>query len=1037
MVALLLFACFPAFSLAQSDDTAADTVRDAILKRLRQLCVTDAALHGVLLRSAEAKDSSLKLSGLADDEEQRDALAEKAGKLIAEVPTWAKRYPKGVDVAALGLLPIRSKYLKALQRDFAQDAGPDEVKSLLRQTRLDDAYYDSTAGDLIVAGICVAGRDDIKAPDGSDPAAQARDKLARMIARLLEQDYDVPQWKQLELKVNARDVQVLANPVAEFQSKLTGGAKLNKVWVQRVRYDQDGVLRLEGLVGTDEREPLEQHFKTQFAAHPAVSAPDGAPRWSLAEMKSIAWPDWSKEMQKHLQARPEPLFRSTRLDRAYLAYSAQGILQLLCEGMCTFKSIRSHEDLRADIEARVKAECAKLLPGLEKHVKKANAREIHFVQPVETLQKGILESLHFDNVLITRAVYDAQGTLRIEGIANDKSQVAAIDQWLRDNQSTLPLFLGSREPKADLWSLRDLQVKSWPERLGKIQALFAGRGPLFQKIRLDRVYLSMTSGGLLQLHLDGISLDDRLKEKSEAIEEILRGQIKDDLAALWPEVGAAVGTRIQLTGIKYVDCTPALLQKQVAGLPALDGVRIDNAAFDAEGKLLLNGVWIGPDQQKQILDNLAEVLAASAPAPHQRGFSTKGLAALGSDRVLKQARQWVAATLDDVRLDRLYFDGQGQLRLAGIVPEPAVAKTVAEKLHKLLDGQPDKKLYHPPGRPVTKKDATAELAFNLTPRTAIAGHLIRMSTGPGATGWQGLWIERGYYAEGGTYILTGLVDSARQVKEIDRLLRELSATSEFQVQLAGKWDLSHLKVVPLAPMLQAVREVMPAYRAFDHLQVERVVHQGGSPLIFQVVVVGKLELKQQQAAEQLLKELLQAHPLWKHRILTKQKPALQIMVARQLLPDHRRAALAVYHSLDLLQKSFPAFGLSDGPGEESQSAVSTSVGCVRLPKNVTDASIQALDSSLLHDPENSTAWYLLALCHLSLGQERLAARDVRRMQVVEEADLQQRKTRLFRLEMLQGPIRMLAHQFIARVAAQDLAGTPKMLLPEYQVVANP
>jgi hypothetical protein len=129
-------------------------------------------------------------------------------------------------------------------------------------------------------------------------------------------------------------------------------------------------------------------------------------------------------------------------------------------------------------------------------------------------------------------------------------------------------------------------------------------------------------------------------------------------------------------------------------------------------------------------------------------------------------------------------------------------------------------------------------------------------------------------------------------------------------------------------------------------------------------------------------------------------------------------------------------GAEDLPPQLPPFTAKDSAGKPLLPKHVALASIAYLDNSILHNPYDSTAWYLRALCYLSLGNERLAARDIRRMQEIETEQSDAKVLRMTKLELVQGKLRVLTNEFAAHVAVMDLSGPPKMLLPDYPTTVS-
>src|SRR5204862_3235453 len=66
--------------------------------------------------------------------------------------------------------------------------------------------------------------------------------------------------------------------------------------------------------------------------------------------------------------------------------------------------------------------------------------------------------------------------------------------------------------------------------------------------------------------------------------------------------------------VQSVDNPIPELQTKVAEAPALDGVRLDDASFASDGKLLFHGIWVGNDQRRSLEKLVEQTLTDDHPA---------------------------------------------------------------------------------------------------------------------------------------------------------------------------------------------------------------------------------------------------------------------------------------------------------------------------------------------------------------------------------------------------------------------------------------
>src|SRR5581483_3857033 len=106
--------------------------------------------------------------------------------------------------------------------------------------------------------------------------------------------------------------------------------------------------------------------------------------------------------------------------------------------------------------------------------------------------------------------------------------------------------------------------------------------------------------------------------------------------------------------------------------------------------------------------------------------------------------------------------------------------------------------------------------------------------------WDGVWFTRGFYDPQGNYFPVGYIGKEEQRRQIDLLLQELAPT-KWRPQLPNGWNLERLKLLPIQPMVDRLRVVMPAYTEFDGLTLRRAFHDVTGTLVLRVSVIGTLK----------------------------------------------------------------------------------------------------------------------------------------------------------------------------------------------------
>jgi hypothetical protein len=238
------------------------------------------------------------------------------------------------------------------------------------------------------------------------------------------------------------------------------------------------------------------------------------------------------------------------------------------------------------------------------------------------------------------------------------------------------------------------------------------------------------------------------------------------------------------------------------------------------------------------------------------------------------------------------------------------------------------------------------------------------------------------------------VSQERQRHLLEVLLQDL-ASSEWRPHLPNSWSLEGIKMLPLDPMLARLRVVMPAYPELDGLTLLRGFHDIQGRLILRFSLIGYLNTK----AEATLKKLLDVHTDWKARSAV----GVRLQLAGKSEPRDPRIV------------------------EETLLKAVTHLRYERV-----DEALAQVSTTILHDPEDSTAWYIRGLCWMLKCDMEQSERDLRRTVQLEKEGVRypgpRANLRLERLELLQGKSRERLNEIKLKVLNEVEAGKPPLAL---------
>lgn len=824
-----------------------------------------------------------------------------------------------------------------------------------------------------------------------------QDKVGPRLRREWEADWNNPELLKFPLVTRAFKYE---DHVTQLQHEVTEVLGLDDVLIEKAGDGANGVYHVGGLTGTAEHgKTVEQHVRKKFAEGPAPSVKD---------LRVEKWGTTLAGIQRALAISSQPALRSLRLDRLFFGFTPEGTFEVRLAGLTL---LDLSDDDKALTKERLRKELEGRIPALAEHVGQVSVDYFTpLLAPERELQVEAIGKLGLRDVAITRAAFDADGVLVFEGRVGSKESLAALTKWLTAKYAG-DARLAPRDNVAS-WSLAGLRTEDWSGRLKILQARLAeGPEDICRQTRLDHLGFGLTADNAVEVRLGGICL-------LEHDGELLRTRLQKEWNQLWP------GTADRLISVKDIVTIarpePAV-RDHIAKFPALDGIRLDaKSVFDADGSWVLAGVWCGPLQEKELRSQIGNVYMADPTRPDERGVDCRQLQIVRTDLLLRDLRKFAADYLEDVRVDRLYFDKTGKLRLQGVVTSAEDEKALYGQLEKLLKVTPGGKLV---GRAApTRPMLVAALQLppeqpevpGLQTQASLAKFLREQVLSPLEPGWDGVYIERGIYAQDGTYVLRGLVDNDGQKRALDLILKELGTQPEWLPALPKGGTAQNMVTLPVQPMLDAIAELMPEYTAFDRLRLDRAYYTGKTLVLAGFTTADDKNAKDK--AEKLLTRLLGHHPLWKVRL----GKGLTLNV-EAMVPDDRIATLAIGKAVQLLQDHLPET-IETPPQQRYQwqswgcAWVLVSVPAKSQPKStpavppawVLDKVAEHVSVALLHAPDNSTAWFLRGAVTLAKGNQAIAGRDLRRMMAVEWTSPYARAVRLEKLEHVQGEFRRTA-----------------------------
>ncbi len=577
--------------------------------------------------------------------------------------------------AALTAMPVgKSKGAKLDRRDYDWLARIAELRRkyaasidpLMQRSRVDDGWLEYTADKkgvrFLVQGMCV-----------HPPALVADKERQRRWSETVSNLF-----AKVRYDADVTGIAMTTNPCISWQDDAAGKEPNDGVFFHLAQFDPVGKLKFSVMLPT---EPHRQTVMKIIADRP-VPAP-----LEPIDVKNIdfqPWP-WAEVLAKAQGrlAKGEFLLHRTRLDRIYWRYEpTRGDPVLHFDGV----SLHPTEiEPAAKLRARLERSFLFLPPSAIEH--KFHTEGIRFLpSPIYALQtEAVAQKL--DGALFADGFYDELGKLHLHIAHGTPAQRETTRKLVEAFATPAGVIRPTGAKDQPILHFTEL---AWSDILAEMQRWLArDRDTLLRKTRLDRAFFSYPPskvGPDLNLALAGIY------PKAEVTTDRLRKRF-ESYALLYLDDQLRAGPIAAVPFIDHVRNPATIVQAKVYEAPLLDGVRLDDASFDADGKLILHGIWVSK-KQEPTLEKLARDTLTPGNTVLQRGFNWQAMQQFDSPRLLYDLRVWVAdqQSIDEVRLERIFFDALGKVRVAGFATRPTDKEQAEKKLPELLPLFPNKKL---------------------------------------------------------------------------------------------------------------------------------------------------------------------------------------------------------------------------------------------------------------------------------------------------------------------------------------------------------
>ena len=581
--------------------------REATLTALRIACRDESALRGARLRDLTSEGGKLNLSGQVDRGEQVEALTKRLAKAIADSPVLKEAFPGGAIGAALETYPVRSQLLRSLQREFAKGASdPRAIAGLMKQTRLDDAYYDE-ADRLHFTGLCVhqvafllAKRPGlvpaVAGADPIDPLSEISGAIRKQIQALVSDD--VYRARGLD-KLEIDGIRFEESPTRILQRLAGSDPKLVDLLVEEAVFDGDGVLQLTGLVGgADSAAIVAEALKKEELAK-VYRRPDGEELWWLATgLKAGAWHD---KLRAGLQGKlaSDANLKYARIDRAIFVYPDRGDLQLKIDGVV----LRDDDALVGELIRIVREHHPQFFKPprpLAFNVESGDMARV--ANPNRGAQARIARNPRLDGVRLDDLSFDAEGRLSVFGLRTEESQQPTLGEELSRALVTLTKRL---ERPEYAWCMTDSGTIA-------ILAVLRRKTSDYDEACIERLFFDAPEESPVAkslLVVQGFAP----KSQASRVNAKVKEWIADELARR-QDLGAS-----RVVIVPRESSLLASLRARVPKVASLEGMRIDRGYYGPENVFIVSGLQ-DHEGQSAVLGPVLEEVAKDVKQPLPHGW---------------------------------------------------------------------------------------------------------------------------------------------------------------------------------------------------------------------------------------------------------------------------------------------------------------------------------------------------------------------------------------------------------------------------------
>ncbi len=630
-----------------------------------------------------------------------------------------------------------------------------------------------------------------------------------------------------------------------------------------------------------------------------------------------------------------------------------------------------------------------------------NFSQIKFQEQPHFLMQSKSNEMQLDDVLLVTNAFDDQGELRLEGMVgsldSQKKMMEIARQILQGNKA----IRGQLDPVLLARIVAPVTRIDWDVGGPQIQQWFAGSDHgdrRLHAVRLDRSYFRFEEifNEDAQEKRWGLSFQTTLlairegvataKDENSKDSKPLPAVLSDRFEVLWP---LFIKRRWPVTPL-FLNSKPRMvstvedvafnasrdaLQKAIAGKPDLDGTVVwGRSRFNSTGQLVLNGMCDRTEALASTATAIAQVLKELKSRLAERGVDNSQFVILNTRGILNDLADWTAKSQDDLRLNRLYFNSDYVLELNIDSPSNAATNIVSLQFKQLLLslGVEDKLRSSRQNAGVVA-GAMAPVALTVITssnfKASLSNDLQKFFAGKTRdVDWRGILVSRGFFDRHNhnRYSMNIILDEGDQQDRVQKLVVQYLTQQLYAGYLAtpSQKPQFFFEVISTKKLVEQLRAVMPAYPIFDSFRVDDAVHDAEANLVLIVAGVGTPDLLEPAPGgkdpigpmRSELKKMLDNSPKWRKRSA--------VRLHSRLLFEYG-ARWPVPFDYDL------------GP-----------LTAIRISRHVFDGDRKQLqedlNTALLHNPNNSTLWFLSGTFHMLAQREDLAYRDLRRVVLLEK-----------------------------------------------------